>query len=79
MPRYYFNFCGAGGVEVDDFGLELPDLASARNEAAAGALSIMCQGVRQSELDLAAYFEIEDSERMHLGRVTFREVLTIRE
>jgi hypothetical protein len=79
MPRYYFMVHDGGGIAADDFGLELPDLASARNEAVAGARSIMSDGVRQGELDLAAYIEIEDLGRLSLGRVTFREVLSIRE
>jgi len=33
MPRYFFDLCDAGGVSVDDDGLELPDLAAATAEA----------------------------------------------
>ena len=79
MPRYYFTVHDSGGTAVDDFGLELPDIASARNEAVAGARSMMSDGVRHGELDLSAYIEIEDFERLHLGRVTFREAISVRE
>lgn len=79
VPRYYFTVHDAGGAAVDDFGVELPDMASARNEAVAGARSMMSDSVRHGELDLAAYIEIEDFDRLHLGRVTFREAVSIRE
>ena len=40
---------------------------------------MMSDSVRHGELDLAAYIEIEDFDRLHLGRVTFREAVSIRE
>lgn len=40
---------------------------------------MMSDGVRHGELDLSAYIEIEDFERLHLGRVTFREAISVRE
>ena len=79
MAQFYFIVHDNDGPPVDDEGLELPDTASARDQAIAGARSIMSDGILRGQLNLAGYIDIEDADRAHVGRVTFRSAVSIRD
>lgn len=78
MARYFFVVHDAQGQSDDDDGLELVDLDSARNEAIAGARSIMSDSIGRGTLDLTAYIVIENDRHTEMECVRFRDVVSIR-
>jgi hypothetical protein len=77
MPRYFFVVHDGHGQSDDDDGLELLDLASARNEAIAGARSMMSDSIGRGTLDLTAYIVIENDRHTEVDCVRFRDVVSI--
>jgi hypothetical protein len=60
MPRYFFDLYN--DIEVrDDLGKELPDLASARENALVEAREMMTQAIEDGELNLNHRIEVRDA------------------
>ena len=79
MPRYYFIVHDKDGRAPDSEGVELADVEAAMLHAAAGARSMMSDGIKAiGALDLTAYIEIEDADRARVTRLTFADAIEIR-
>ena len=78
MPRFYFHL--RNDLEVDDEeGIEIPDLAAAREYALFNARSIAAENVHKGHLNLSHRIEIADDAQRIVGTVTFRDAITIDE
>ena len=78
MTRYYFNL--SDGVEVPDLqGLELGDLAAARDAALRGARDILASEVREGNLPLHEKIHVTDESGTVLFVQNFRDAVVIQE
>ncbi len=59
LPRYFFHVCNGNGFIEDEEGVELPNEAAARKQAVQGARDIMTSDIRDGELDLSSFIEVE--------------------
>ena len=78
MPCFYFHIFNAKGLARDDEGRELPDLASARDEAIAGIRSILAEELRYGLIDLGGRIEVADERDRVLLEVSFAEAVELR-
>ena len=78
MPRFYFHICDGHGFTEDEEGVELPDEAATRKQAVAAARDIMANDLREGELDLTSFIEVEDEAHRLLFTLTFAEVVTVK-
>ena len=62
MPRFFFNVYDDAAV-IDEVGLDLPDLAAARQAAVEEARAVISEEVRNGRIDLAHRIEVEDEAR----------------
>lgn len=60
MPRYFFNVRDRYGFTPDREGVELANTATAREQAVAGARSLICDDVTAGILDLAGSITVID-------------------
>ena len=77
MPLFYFHVCNGTGLAEDEEGRELPDVEAARAEALRGARSIMSEEMRDGQLNLASFIEVEDESRRHLFTLPFEDAFRI--
>lgn len=76
MPRFYFHL--RNDLEVDDEeGLEVPDLAAAREYAIFNARSIAAENVHKGKLNLKHRIEIADETRRVVATVSFGDAITV--
>jgi hypothetical protein len=61
----------------DEEGMDFPDLAAARDEAIAGARSILADGAKAGILSLSSRIEIEDEKGQALVAITFADAVAI--
>lgn len=76
MPRYFFHIFN-DEIVLDEEGLELPDIDSARQNAIAGARSLICRSVENGHLNLNHRIEVCDESDSRLFTMTFREAFTL--
>lgn len=77
VPRYYMHVSNGHGFAEDHEGRDLPDDETAREEAVKGARDLMASEVREGQLDLSAFIEVEDETHKRLFTVTFAEAVKI--
>jgi hypothetical protein len=77
MTRYFFNVFNDADV-IDDEGLELPSLASAKHEAIRGARGMMADHLLAGKpITLRHRIEIADASGKVLAIIPFGELITI--
>ena len=76
MPRFYFNLRNDLVVD-DEEGLELPDLAAAREYALFTARSIAAENVHKGKLNLSHRIEIADEDNQVLATVSFADAVKV--
>jgi hypothetical protein len=76
MPKYYFRLCDDVDCE-DEEGVELPDTASAIDEAVRGARSIMADQITKGRLSLKPRIEVVDEAGSIAATVAFRDVIDL--
>jgi len=76
MARFYFNIrkCGRT-IGTDPEGTELPDVATAREEAFKSAREILSSAIRNPKPDLFDCFVIADSSGRELDTVSLKDAL----
>ena len=79
MPRFYLHLCDGNGFIEDQEGVELPDEAAARRAAIDGARDVMMGELRNGELDLSSFIEVEDERKTLLFTLTFAEAVQIKQ
>jgi hypothetical protein len=77
MARYFLHLHECGTVITDTEGIELADLCAARIEAIKAARGVMCAQVEEGALCLSCRIIIEDKSGGEVGRVLFRDVVTV--
>ena len=60
MPRFFLHICNGNGFTEDQEGQDLPDLAAAREAAIKGLRDILAGEMRDGEMNLGSFIEIED-------------------
>ena len=78
MPRYFFHLHNDLDVR-DEEGRDLPDIETAHSVAEDDARTMAAESVRMGHLTLAHFVEVTGQEGRPLFRVTFGEVVEIRE
>ena len=77
MPRFYLHVCNGDGFTEDLEGIELPDLATARQRAIEGLRDIMASELKSGHLNMASFIEIEDADHELVLTVPFIDTVKI--
>src|SRR5262245_48899019 len=75
MPRFFFHFRDAKDLDLDEDGLELPDLDAAYLEAFEAAKEMWGEAIRELRNPSREQIEIGDAQGQTLMIVPFREVM----
>jgi hypothetical protein len=76
MPRFFFNIFEEA-VAVDEVGVELPDVAAAREAAIEEARAAIGEGARRGRIDLSYRIEVEDEARRPVLMLPFSAAVEI--
>ena len=76
MPLFYFHVYN-DIVAIDEEGLELPDLAAAREQAMESARELVCDGIHKGQLNLDHRIEVEDDQHRNVLTITYRDAFTV--
>ena len=76
MPRFHFHVYN-DLVAMDEEGVELPDMAAAREHAIEGARALMGESIMQGRLRLQDRIEVADPDGRVLMTIPFPEVVDI--
>jgi len=75
VPRFYFTVRDSLG-ETDDYeGANLTGVEAAILHAATAARSMMSDSIKRGQLELDAFIEIEDKDRIVVARLYFEEAI----
>ena len=76
MPRFYFHL--HNDIEApDEEGLELPDLEAARSEAIRTGRELVAEAVRNGQVNLSHWIEIQDESGAQVLAVSFGDTVKI--
>ena len=75
--RYFLHLHECGTVVTDQEGDEFADLAAVQAEATKAARELMAAEVAKGQLCLGCCIVIEDESGGEVGRVPFRDVVTV--
>jgi hypothetical protein len=78
MQRYFFNVYNGTGLTEDLEGLELSDLAAAREQALTGIRSILGEELGSGLVDLTGRLEICDGSGSLLLSIPFSDAIEVR-
>jgi hypothetical protein len=77
MPTFFFHIRG-GAVEAEDFiGMDLPNVAAARNEAVRSARDIMMDEIQAGRLSLKRRIDVEDQDQRPIFSLPFGEAIEL--
>ncbi|MEA3003250.1 MAG: hypothetical protein QOH81_2038 [Sphingomonadales bacterium] len=76
MPRFYFHVFN-DVVAMDEEGIELPDLATAREQAMDAAREMVCEAINKGHLNLDYRIEVTDEGGETLTIVSYRDAFTM--
>jgi hypothetical protein len=74
---YFMHMSDGTDFVEDEEGRELPDDATARNEAIAAARDVMAGEMRDGRLDLTSFIEVEDETHKLLFTITFSDAVSV--
>jgi hypothetical protein len=77
MARFFMHICDGGGFFEDQEGCEHPDQAAAYRAAIDGLRDVLAGELRNGQLNLASFVEVEDERHAHLFRVTTRDAVAV--
>ena len=77
MPRFFLHICNGSGFTEDENGRDYADVDEARAAAIEGIRDLMSAELRQGQINIASYVEIEDENRLLMGTVAFTEAVKI--
>jgi len=77
MPRYFFHLCNGTGLIEDEEGQELTDESSAREIAIKEARNLMSEEMRQGELNVASFIEVQNERGEYLFTLPFEEAFRV--
>ena len=76
MPRYYFNI-HTGTFSLSDQGVELTDVAAAREEALRCARALIAEQALLGKISLHHRIEVEDEDRRPVFMLPFKAAVDI--
>jgi len=71
------HICNGTGFVEDEEGRDLPDEATARSEAILAARDVMASDLREGQLDLNSFIEVEDEAHKLLFTITFGDAVNV--
>ena len=77
MPRYYLHVCNGQGFSEDETGQEFANERAARQGAIDGLRDLMSAELRQSELNLGSFIEIENETHELVATIPFEEAVRV--
>ena len=78
MPHYYLHVCNGQGFAEDESGQEFADEGAARRAAIDGLRDLMSAELRQGELNMGSFVEIENAAHELVATVSFEEAVRVR-
>ena len=78
MPRYFLHICNGSAFTEDEVGKEFPSVLEARKAAIKGIREVMAEELRNGEINIASYIEIEDEQRQLVRTVAFTEAVAVK-
>ncbi|MEO5772766.1 MAG: hypothetical protein ABIQ32_01430 [Sphingomicrobium sp.] len=77
MPRFFMHICNGNGFIEDHEGMDLRDESAARDQAILSARDVMTGDIRDGQLDLTSFIEVEDDSGKLLFTLNFAEAVQI--
>ncbi len=77
MPRYFMHVISEG-LTRDEEGVELPDVAAARDHAIEGARGLACEQILHGYLHLDDRIDVEDAHGDPVLSIAFRDAFEFR-
>lgn len=77
MPRYHLHVYNRIGHVLDEEGMELADLAAAREKALEGIRAIVAEEAKAGRIDLAGHVDITDGSDELVDTIVFREAFKL--
>lgn len=77
MPRFYLHVCDGKLFAEDEEGIELHDVEAARREAIIGLRDVMAAELKDGQINMAAFVEIEDENRELVMVVPFLDAIEV--
>ena len=77
MPRFFLHVFDGNIFAEDREGLDLPDVAAAREEAVEGLRDMLAGDLRGGHLNTAASIRIEDEGHQLVGTVSFADAVQV--
>ena len=77
MPRFYFHVCNGNGLTEDYEGQQLASVEAARSQALKEARALMAEEMREGELNLASFIEVQDEQGEYLFTLQFEEAFKV--
>jgi hypothetical protein len=78
MPRYFLHICNGSGFTEDEEGREFTGVNEARQAAIEGIREVMAEELRNGEINIASYIEIENEHRQLVRTVAFTEAVAVK-
>jgi hypothetical protein len=75
MPKFHFHIRDASGVVLDEDGMELPDLAAAREEAQEAARQLLADAIRAHKEVDGKKIEIAKDDGPVIEVIEVRDIL----
>ncbi len=77
MCCFYFDVLDCEGECVDEEGVDLPDLSSARSQAIDGIRSMLSSSARAGSICLSGHVRVRDGDGRTVLNIRFREAVAI--
>ncbi len=77
MPRFYLHVCDGKLFAEDEEGVELHDIEAARRQAIVGLRDIMSAEMKDGQINMAAFVEIEDENHQLVMTVPFLDAVEV--
>lgn len=77
MARFYMHLSNGNGFTEDEEGVELEDENAAREKALSGARDLMAGDLREGELNLSSFIEVEDEAHRLLFTLHFSDAVKL--
>jgi hypothetical protein len=77
MPRFYLHMADGSSFNEDDEGMEFHDVEAARRAAIVGLRDVMSAELKDGQINMAAFVEIEDENRQLVMTVPFLDAVEV--
>jgi hypothetical protein len=77
VPRFYLHVCDGAAFSDDEEGMELHDAEAARRAAIVGLRDVMSAELKDGQINMAAFVEIEDENHQLVMTVPFLDAVEV--